>query len=111
MIENRLAVVSFSTAVIGFETFSPKAEYESPLRRKCLKDHFDREFWAGRYTVGKEKLDDGRRVSVRMNKPGPGGETSIPMADIVAWPFSLAIIPPDIDNMVKQPHPHAPTVG
>jgi len=78
---------------------------------RISNDHFDREFWAGRYTVGKEKLEDGRRVSVRMNKAGPGGEASIPMDDIVAWPFSLGIIPPDIDNIAKPPHSHAPTVG
>ena len=74
-------------------------------------DHFDRKFWAGRYTVGKERTTDGRRVSRRLSKPGPGGEASIPMEDIVSWPFSLGIVPPDIDNILETPQSHVPTVG
>lgn len=78
---------------------------------RISRNYFGCEFWAGRYTVGKERTEDGRRVSRKMNKAGPDGEASIPMKDIVSWPFSLGITPPDIDNIKKTPHPPMLSVG
>lgn len=66
---------------------------------RISREGFGVEFWAGRYTVGKKRLKDGSRISVRMNKRGPKGEASISMTRICSWPDSKHLLPPDLKDI------------
>jgi hypothetical protein len=75
------------------EGVSPRHKDE-PWCREIMRLHKQitgKEIWAGKYTVMKKRVGDGR-ASVRGNLPRPGtGEPSIPQAEIARWPHDSGI--------------------
>jgi len=75
------------------------AEHKSqPWRREIMRLSRDlgRPVFAGASTVGKRRRADGRRVSVRFNKPATDGTPSLSQDEIACWPDCLALAPPDL---------------
>ena len=52
-----------------------------------------KEIWAGKYTVAKERMEDGSRKSVRLNQPHPeSGAPSLGQEAIARWPNSIGVL-------------------